>query len=411
MDLSFTEEEERFRQRVRDFMKANLPEGWGTPGYKGAAGEETMELQRDWTRRLHQAGFLGMAWPKEYGGQGASQIELAIFNEESARFRAPAPLNGLALILVGPTIMVHGTDEQKKRYLPKILSCEELWCQGFSEPNAGSDLASLRTRAEIVGDEFVVNGQKCWTTQAQIADWCILMTRTDPAAPKHRGISYLLVNMKSPGVTVRPLRQITGGHEFNEMFFDNVRVPRENLLGELHGGWRVGQTTLMNERGTSALAVWVRFRQTYQELVEMARTQNRNGRPATEDRTIRQQLAQAYIDLEGLRYVSYRTFSKILKGGTPGPEGSISKVLWSELNQRMNELAIALQGPSSQLVRRSPYAVEDGRWQFTFLRSRANTIEAGTSGDSAQHHRAARPGPAQDQLVAQQITEEGSFFG
>jgi alkylation response protein AidB-like acyl-CoA dehydrogenase len=379
MDLSFTEEEERFRQRVRDFMKANLPEGWGTPGYKGAAGEETMELQRDWTRRLHQAGFLGMAWPKEYGGQGASQIELAIFNEESARFRAPGPLNGLALILVGPTIMVHGTDEQKKRYLPKILSCEELWCQGFSEPNAGSDLASLRTRAELVGDEFVVNGQKCWTTQAQIADWCILMTRTDPAAPKHRGISYLLVNMKSPGVTVRPLRQITGGHEFNEMFFDNVRVPRENLLGELHGGWRVGQTTLMNERGTSALAVWVRFRQTYQELVEMARTQTRNGKPATEDRTIRQQLAQAYVDLEGLRYVSYRTFSKILKGGTPGPEGSISKVLWSELNQRMNELALTLQGPTSQLVRHSTYAVEDGRWQFTFLRSRANTIEAGTS--------------------------------
>ena len=379
MDLSFTEEEERFRQRVRDFMKANLPEGWGTPGYKGAAGEETMELQRDWTRRLHQAGFLGMAWPKEYGGQGASQIELAIFNEESARFRAPGPLNGLALILVGPTIMVHGTDEQKKRYLPKILSCEELWCQGFSEPNAGSDLASLRTRAELVGDEFVVNGQKCWTTQAQIADWCILMTRTDPAAPKHRGISYLLINMKSPGVTVRPLRQITGGHEFNEMFFDNVRVPRENLLGELHGGWRVGQTTLMNERGTSALAVWVRFRQTYQELVEMARTQTRNGKPATEDRTIRQQLAQAYVDLEGLRYVSYRTFSKILKGGTPGPEGSISKVLWSELNQRMNELALTLQGPTSQLVRHSTYAVEDGRWQFTFLRSRANTIEAGTS--------------------------------
>jgi alkylation response protein AidB-like acyl-CoA dehydrogenase len=379
MDLSFTEEEERFRQRVRDFMKANLPHGWGTPGYKGAAGEETMELQRDWTRRLHQAGFLGMAWPKEYGGQGASQIELAIFNEESARFRAPGPLNGLALILVGPTIMVHGTDEQKKRYLPKILSCEELWCQGFSEPNAGSDLASLRTRAELVGDEFVVNGQKCWTTQAQIADWCILMTRTDPAAPKHRGISYLLVNMKSPGVTVRPLRQITGGHEFNEMFFDNVRVPRENLLGELHGGWRVGQTTLMNERGTSALAVWVRFRQTYQELVEMARTQTRNGKPATEDRTIRQQLAQAYVDLEGLRYVSYRTFSKILKGGTPGPEGSISKVLWSELNQRMNELALTLQGPTSQLVRHSTYAVEDGRWQFTFLRSRANTIEAGTS--------------------------------
>jgi alkylation response protein AidB-like acyl-CoA dehydrogenase len=379
MDLSFTEEEERFRQRVRDFMKANLPEGWGTRGYQAPAGEDPTDLQRDWTRRLNEAGFLGMAWPKEYGGQGASQIELAIFNEEAARFRAPSPVTGVGLILAGPTIMAHGTDEQKKRFLPRILSGEELWCQGFSEPNAGSDLASLRTRAELVGDEFIVNGQKVWTTMAQIADWCILMTRTDPSAPKHRGISYLLVDMKTPGVTVRPLRQMTGGHEFNEMFFENVHVPRANLLGELNGGWRVGVTTLMNERGTSAFAVWLRFRITFEELVEMARTLTRNGRPAVQDPLIRQQLAQIYIDLEGLRYISYRTFSQILKGGTPGPEGSISKVVWSELNQRMNELAITLQGPAAQLVRGSGHVIEDGRWQFTFLRSRANTIEAGTS--------------------------------
>jgi alkylation response protein AidB-like acyl-CoA dehydrogenase len=379
MDLSFTEEEERFRQRVRTFMQENLPQDWGKPGYKGPSGEEATEFQRDWTRLLHRAGFIGMAWPKEYGGQGASQIELAIFNEEAARFRAPSPINGVGLILAGPTIMAHGTEEQKRRYLPKILSGEELWCQGFSEPNAGSDLGSLRTRAELAGDEFVVNGQKVWTTQAHIADWCILMTRTDPAAPKHRGISYLLVDMKTPGVTVRPLRQMTGGHEFNEMFFENVHVPRTNLLGELHGGWRVGMTTLMNERGTSAFAVWLRYRITFEELVEMARKPIRNARPATGDWVMRQQLAQAYIDLEALRYVSYRTFSQILRGGTPGPESSISKVLWSELNQRMNELAMALQGPSSQLVRDSPYAIEDGRWQFTFLRSRANTIEAGTS--------------------------------
>lgn len=379
MDLSFTEEEERYRQRVRSFMQENLPEGWGKPGYKQLAGDAATEFQRDWTRRLHRAGFLGMAWPREYGGQGASQIELAIFNEEAARFRAPNPINGVGLILAGPTIMAHGTEEQKKRYLPKILSGEELWCQGFSEPNAGSDLGSLRTRAEVVGDEFVVNGQKVWTTQAQIADWCILMTRTDPAAPKHRGISYLLVDMKTPGVTVRPLRQMTGGHEFNEMFFENVHVPRTNLLGELNNGWRVGMTTLMNERGTSAFAVWLRYRITYEELIEMARRRMRNGRPATADPFIRQHLAQVYIDLEGLRYVSYRTFSEILKGGTPGPEGSISKVVWSELNQRMNELAIAIEGPASQLVRESPHAIEDGRWQFTFLRSRANTIEAGTS--------------------------------
>jgi alkylation response protein AidB-like acyl-CoA dehydrogenase len=379
MDLSFTEEEERYRQRVRAFMQENLPEGWGNPGYKQPSGDAATEFQRDWTRRLHRAGFLGMAWPREYGGQGASQIELAIFNEEAARVRAPNPINGVGLILAGPTIMAHGTEEQKKRFLPKILSGEELWCQGFSEPNAGSDLGSLRTRAELAGDEFVVNGQKVWTTLAQIADWCILMVRTDPAAPKHRGISYLLVDMKTPGVTVRPLRQMTGGHEFNEMFFENVHVPRTNLLGELNNGWRVGMTTLMNERGTSAFAVWLRYRIMFEELVEMARKRVRNGRPATEDRVMRQQLAQAYIDLEGLRYVSYRTFSQILKGGTPGPEGSISKVVWSELNQRMNELAMALQGPDSQLMRESPYAIEEGRWQFTFLRSRANTIEAGTS--------------------------------
>jgi alkylation response protein AidB-like acyl-CoA dehydrogenase len=379
MDLSFTEEEERFRQRVRSFMQENLPDGWGKPGYQYPAGEASTSFQREWTGRLHRAGFLGMAWPKEYGGQGASQIELAIFNEEAARYRAPNPINGVGLILAGPTIMAHGTEEQKKRFLPRILSGEELWCQGFSEPNAGSDLGSLRTRAELSGDEFAVNGQKVWTTQAQIADWCILMVRTDPSAPKHRGISYLLVDMKSPGVTVRPLRQMTGGHEFNELFFENVHVPRTNLLGELNGGWRVGMTTLMNERGTSAFAVWLRYRITFDELVEMARKRNRHGRPATLDPVIRQQLAQSFIDLEGLRYISYRTFSQILKGGTPGPEGSVSKVVWSELNQRMNELAMAVEGPSSQLVRDSRHAIEDGRWQFTFLRSRANTIEAGTS--------------------------------
>lgn len=379
MDLSFTQEEEHYRQRVRQFMQENLPPGWGKPGYKQPGGEDATDFQREWTRKLHQAGFLGMAWPKEYGGQGASQIELAIFNEEAARFRAPSPINGVGLILAGPTIMAHGTEEQKKRFLPRILSGEELWCQGFSEPNAGSDLGSLRTRADLAGDEFVVNGQKVWTTLAHISDWCILMVRTDPNAPKHRGISYLLVDMKTPGVTVRPLRQMTGGHEFNELFFENVHVPRTNLLGELNGGWRVGMTTLMNERGTSAFAVWLRYRIMFDEMVEMARKQMRSGRPATADPVIRQQLAQAYIDLEGLRYVSYRTFSQILKGGTPGPEGSLSKVVWSELNQRMNELAMVLEGPASQLVRDSAYAIEEGRWQFTFLRSRANTIEAGTS--------------------------------
>jgi alkylation response protein AidB-like acyl-CoA dehydrogenase len=378
MDLSFSSAEERIRERVQQFLRENLPPGWGKGGGR-PAGMSQVEFLKDWQRRLYDNGFLGMAWPKEYGGQGASQVEMAIFNEEVARFRAPGPLNVLGLSMAGPTIITHGTEEQKKRYLPKILNCEEIWCQGFSEPNAGSDLASLKTRAELKGDEFIVNGQKVWTTLGHIADMCMLLVRTDPDAPKHRGLSYLLVGMRTPGITVKPLRQITGEAEFNEMFFDDVHVPRANLLGPLNEGWRVATTTLMNERGTSALATVMRYRIVFDEIVDLARSTTRNGKPATQDPMIRQQLAQFYVDLEMMRFTAYRTFSKILKGGNPGPEGSISKLAWSELNQRMMELVMGLEGPASQLMRGSPYAVESGRWQHHFLRSRANTIEAGTS--------------------------------
>ncbi|HJU11668.1 MAG TPA: acyl-CoA dehydrogenase [Candidatus Binataceae bacterium] len=378
MDLSFSPDEERFRERVQKFLRENLPAGWGKGGGR-PPGMSQVDFLKDWQRRLYQNGFLGMAWPKEYGGQGASQVEMAIFNEEVARFRAPGPLNVLGLSMAGPTIITHGTDEQKKRYLARILNCEEIWCQGFSEPNAGSDLASLKTRAELKGDEFIVNGQKVWTTLGHIADMCMLLVRTDPDAPKHRGLSYLLVEMRTPGITVKPLRQMTGESEFNEMFFDEVRVPRANLLGPLNEGWRVATTTLMNERGTSALATVMRYRIVFDEIVDLARSVQRNGQPATKDPMIRQQLAQFYADLEMMRFTAYRTFSRILKGGNPGPEGSISKLAWSELNQRMMELVMTLEGPASQLMRGSPYAVESGRWQHHFLRSRANTIEAGTS--------------------------------
>jgi alkylation response protein AidB-like acyl-CoA dehydrogenase len=378
MDLSFSPDEERFRQRVQKFLRDNLPAGWGKGGAR-PPGMSQLDFFKDWQRRLHDNGFLGMAWPKEYGGQGASQVEMAIFNEEVARFRAPGPLNVLGLSMAGPTIITHGTEEQKKRYLPKILNCEEIWCQGFSEPNAGSDLASLKTRAELKGDEFIVNGQKVWTTFGHIADMCMLLVRTDPDAPKHRGLSYLLVEMRAPGITVKPLRQMTGEAEFNEMFFDDLHVPRANLLGPLNEGWRVATTTLMNERGTSALATVMRYRIVFDEIIDLARSTRRNGEPATKDPVIRQQLAQFYVDLEMMRFTAYRTFSRILKGGDPGPEGSISKLAWSELNQRMMELVMALEGPASQLMHGSPHAVESGRWQHHFLRSRANTIEAGTS--------------------------------
>ena len=377
MDLTFTPEQEAFRALVQKFLRENLPPGWATGARPPGTG--TLEFLRDWQHRLYAGGFLGMAWPKEFGGQGASQIEMAIFNEEVARVRAPAPLNVLGLTMAGPTIITYGTDEQKARYLPKILNCDEIWCQGFSEPGSGSDVAAARTRADLEGDTFVVNGQKVWTTLGHIADWCMLLVRTDSDAPKHRGLSYLLVDMKSPGITVKPLRQITGEVEFNEIFFEDVRVPRQNLLGAMNDGWRVATTTLMNERGTMALAGVMRYRIVFEEIVDLARTTIRDGEPATKDPVVRQQLAQFFVELEMMRFTAYRTFSKILKGGNPGPEGSISKLAWSELNQRLQEFVIALEGPASQLMKGSPHAVQSGRWQHHFLRSRANTIEGGTS--------------------------------
>ena len=379
MDLSFTKEEELYRSRVREFLKQNLPQGWGTPGYELPKGGALVELLRDWQRRMLKHGFVAMAWPREYGGQSATAVEMAIFNEECARVRAPGALNSLAISQVGPTIIQHGTQAQKSRFLPPIVNAEEIWCQGFSEPNAGSDLASLRTRAELVGDEFIVNGQKIWTSYAQYADWCYLMVRTDPNAPRHRGLSYLLADMKSPGITVKPLRQMHGGQDFNEVFFENVHVPRENLLGTLNDGWRVSITTLANERGTSALSQYVRYEQILNDLVQLARGSQRNGRPALQDPAMRQELGRHYVDLQGFKYNCFRVFSAIINGGTPGAEGSILKLLWSELNQRMQDAAMSLEGPASQLIAESQYAIENGRWQVSFLRSRANTIEAGTS--------------------------------
>jgi alkylation response protein AidB-like acyl-CoA dehydrogenase len=380
MDFSFSPEEERFRLELREWLKNNLPAGWGTPAAgKAPKGQTRLEFLRDWQRRLHAGGYLGLSWPKEYGGRGASMIELAIFNEEMAKAEAPGPLNVLGLSMAGPTIIVHGTEEQKKRYLPKILNCEEIWCQGFSEPGSGSDVASIRTRAELNGDEFIINGQKVWTSLAHIADWCMLLVRTDPDAPKHRGISYLLVDMKSPGITVRPLRQMTGESDFNEVFFEEVRVPRENLVGELNNGWGVAVTTLMNERGTGSFGTQARFRIIYDNLVTLAKKSTVDGQPAARNPQIRQQLAQHLIDVEILKYNCFRNFTRLLRGGTPGPEGSILKLWWSELNQRMEHTAMTLQGPYGQLLRESPWVVESGRWQYNFLRSLANTIEAGTS--------------------------------
>ncbi|MGD0074219.1 MAG: acyl-CoA dehydrogenase [Candidatus Binataceae bacterium] len=380
MDLSDSPEEAAFRQKAREWLARNLPQGIVERGFSLPTDKPTLELLRDWQRRMHAAGYLGINWPVEYGGHGKTVVETAIFNDEMARVRAPGPLNLLGLWMAGPTILEHGTEAQKKRFVRKILSCEEIWCQGFSEADCGSDVGALKTRAELKGDEFIVNGSKVWTSLAHVADWCMLLVRTDPSAPKHRGISYLLVDMKTPGIKVRPLRQMTGEQEFNEMFFEDVHVPRENLLGPLNGGWEVALTTLMNERATFALAVVTRFRNTFDDLADLARKlTTRDGKPLSSDRVVRQQLAQFYIDVESMKYFAYRNFSRLVHGGTPGPEGSISKLLWSELNQRMNEFALTLQGPRGMLQGDTKYAIEGGRWQYGLLRSRGNTIEEGTS--------------------------------
>jgi alkylation response protein AidB-like acyl-CoA dehydrogenase len=379
MDLSDSHEEAAFREKARKWLEQNAPKGIMDRGFALPIDPESVRILRDWQRRLYEAGYLGISWPSEYGGQGKTIVESAIFNEEMARVRAPAPLNELGLSMGAPTILEHGTEEQKRRFIRKILTCEEIWCQGFSEPASGSDLAGLQTRAVLEGDEFIINGQKVWTSLGHLADWCMLLVRTDPQAPKHKGISYLLVDMHSRGVNVQPLKQMTGEAEFNQMFFDDVHVPRENLLGPLNGGWGVALTTLMNERATLSLATVMRFRNTFEDLAELARTVIREGTATMDGRVIRNQLAQFYIDVESMKYLAYRNFSRLRRGGTPGPEGSISKVLWSELNQRMNDFALALEGPRAALYEDSPHVVDGGRWQYGMLRSRGNTIEEGTS--------------------------------
>jgi alkylation response protein AidB-like acyl-CoA dehydrogenase len=379
MDLSDSREEAEFRARARQWLEDNKPRGIVDRGFTLPIDDESIKVAREWQRKLYDGGYLGISWPAEYGGQGLTIIESAIFNEEMARVRAPAPLNELGLSMGGPTILECGTEEQKKRFVKKILTCEEVWCQGFSEPASGSDLAALQTRAVLDGDHFVVNGQKVWTSLGHIADWCMLLVRTDSSAPKHRGISYLLVDMHSPGITVQPLKQMTGEAEFNQMFFEDVRVPRENLLGALNGGWGVALTTLMNERATLSLATVMRFRNTFEDLAELARRSVREGSRTIDPRVIRQTLAQFYVDVESMKYLAYRNFSRLQRGGVPGPEGSISKVLWSELNQRMHEFALALQGPRAPLAADSALAADGGRWQHGLLRSRGNTIEEGTS--------------------------------
>ncbi len=379
MDLSLSSEEQAFRDDVRAWISDNLPEGWGQPGFREPETfDERLAFARTWERKLAGAGWAGISWPKEYGGRGATLMEKVIFHEEMARARAPQlSINFVGINLAGPTIMAHGTEEQKRRYLPPILSMEEIWCQGFSEPNAGSDLASVQTRAELRGERFVVNGQKVWTSFAHVADWCLLLCRTDPSAPKHHGLSYLLVDMRSPGIEPRPLRQITGESEFNEVFFTDVEVPRRQLLGEMNQGWTYASTTLAHERGPAFLAHQIRFRNVLEDLVAMAQRVRRDGGPASVHPAFRLRLAQSYAEVEVMRAIGYRIVTSIQKHGQPGAEGSIAKLYWSEMVRRMHRLGLEMEGEAGLVDGED--AIDRGRWQRGFLASFAQTIAAGTS--------------------------------
>jgi len=379
MDFNLAPQEEQFRADIRAWLAQNLPEGWGTPAYKPpATPADQVAFARKWQRQLHDGGWAGITWPKEYGGRGTSIVEQLIYNEEYARFHAPdIRALKIGLSLVGPTIIACGTPEQKRRYLAAILRGDEIWCQGFSEPNAGSDLASVKTRAELHGDEFVVSGQKIWTSVARHADWCMLVTRTSTEGPKHKGLTFLLVDMKTPGITIRPLREMTGEEWFNEVFLDEVRVPRANVVGEVNGGWNVVMTTLGFERAGST--PHVRLQAEARLLGDLSRRTVRNGMPAANDPLVRQKVAQCAIEASIVRYTAYRNITQVLRTGVPGPEGSILKIFWSELEQRLKDTAIEILGPFGMLPKEDERTVDGGFWFHELLWSRSSTIYAGTS--------------------------------
>ena len=384
MDLTLTADERAFQREVRAWVRKNLPPRRRGEGPAEYGDPKRVRESKEWQRKLHGAGYLAMGWPSEYGGRAESGgnksallMRQTIVAEELAKARAPSVIGMMGIQMVGPTLMQFGTDAQKARHLPKILSAEAIWCQGYSEPGAGSDLASLRTRAELVGDFFVVNGQKVWTSNAQFADWMFCLVRTDPAAPKHKGISYVLVDMKSPGITVRPLVQMTGDRGFNEVFFEDVRVPRENLVGELHQGWLVANATLAHER--NMLGSTTRTQQMFQGLLHLARTRKRNGRRASEDPVLRQKIAELEISVEAMKAHSLRQLTDALHGRSPGIAASVNKLVSTELNHAICALAIEVLGEAGPIERKSKFVVDRGIWPYEFMFTLGLVIGGGTS--------------------------------
>jgi alkylation response protein AidB-like acyl-CoA dehydrogenase len=358
MDLTFSDDELAFRDEFRSWLAENPP-----PPDRV---DEADTTRNAWQRQLYEGGWAAPAWPAEYGGRGATLTQSAIYFEELGRARVPVPANVLGILLGGPTLMVWGTDEQKERYLTPILSAEEIWCQGFSEPDAGSDLASLKTRAVKDGDGWLVTGQKVWTSGAQYSKWCMLVARTDADAPKHKGLTYFLMDMEQDEVQVRPLRQITGEAEFNELFIENARIPDENVVGGVGNGWKVALTTLMNERAGLGFTLQIRLRQILDDLIAAAAERGLLDDPRYAD-----ELAELHARCEAIRLMAWKGLSDTERYGQPGPEGSLVKWLWSDTNQRVTQLAADVVGPE---------ALTAGTlWSYELLRARGNSIEGGTT--------------------------------
>src|SRR4051794_2468937 len=360
MDFSPTAEQARLRDALRAWLAENVPAD--VP----RGDQASFELRRRWQRQLHEAGWMGVSWPAEYGGRGATRLEQAIVNEELARARAPRPANNIGIEMGGPTIIAHGTEAQKQRLLEPILSGEEIWCQAFSEPDAGSDLAAVRTKARRVDGGFRVSGQKVWTSLAHEARWCMLLARSDPDSIAHRGLTFFVLDMQAEGVTTQPIVQITGEAEFNELFLDDVFIGDDHVLGEVGQGWTVALTTLMNERAGIALDAQVDARVALEELTELVVERGAGDDPLVQDR-----LARLYVDSEALRLLTYHGIGEIEREGRPGPRGSLSKWQWAELNQAIGELAMDVCGADG--------LDPDSLWAFRFLRARANSIEGGTT--------------------------------
>ncbi len=385
VDPTYPAEAETYRDKIRAFLGEHLPADW--KGIGALPAEATRRWAAEWRITLYGNGLLGAAWPKEYGGGGLSSLEQVVLVEEFARAGVPTggPNDGFGVQMVGNTILRWGTPEQKRRFLPRILSGEDVWCQGYSEPGAGSDLANLGTRAVLDGDEWVINGQKIWTSAAQHANWIFVLTRTDPDVPKHKGISFLLVPMAQSGVEVRPIRMLNGASEFNETFFTDARTSGENVVGAVNGGWAVAMTLLGYERGEAAATVPIAFRTELDRLVELVRASGRSRDPI-----IRQRVASCYTQVEIMRFLGMRTLSRFLSGAAPGPEGSVFKLFWSEYHKVVTELAVDVLGPEALVPSgrwpTTAFTTDDAgapndsaSWVGTFLNARAGTIYAGTS--------------------------------